>query len=63
MIVMTYTIMLYVYYQYIYIVDFQVYHDSTIDIWEFGTTVMTACIVVMLLHAAIETRSWVSKKK
>jgi len=24
---------------------------------------MSACIVVMLAHAAIETRSWVSKKK
>ncbi|KYN17848.1 putative phospholipid-transporting ATPase VA [Trachymyrmex cornetzi] len=35
-----------------------VYDDSIIDIWEFGTIIMSACIVVMLAHAAIETRSW-----
>ncbi|XP_014470184.1 PREDICTED: probable phospholipid-transporting ATPase VD [Dinoponera quadriceps] len=42
----------------IFFISEAVYHDSTIDIWEFGTTIMTECIVVMLLHAAIETRSW-----
>ncbi|EZA53782.1 hypothetical protein DMN91_011800 [Ooceraea biroi] len=42
----------------IFFITKEVYHDSTIDIWEFGTTIMTACIFVMLLHAAIETRSW-----
>lgn len=35
------------------------YYDTTIDIWEFGTNVMTCCIVVMLTHVAIEIRSWV----
>lgn len=35
-----------------------VYYDSAIDIWEFGTTVMSCCIVVMLTHVAIEVRSW-----
>ncbi|XP_066603697.1 phospholipid-transporting ATPase VD [Prorops nasuta] len=34
------------------------YHDSVVDIWEFGTTIATACIVVMLINVAIETRSW-----
>ncbi|CAL1688801.1 unnamed protein product, partial [Lasius platythorax] len=42
----------------IFFITKEVYYDSIIDIWEFGTTIMTACIVVMLLHAAIEIRSW-----
>lgn len=42
----------------IFFITKEVYHDSIIDIWEFGTTIMTACIVVMLLHAAIEIKSW-----
>ncbi|KAL0102090.1 hypothetical protein PUN28_018559 [Cardiocondyla obscurior] len=42
----------------IFFIAVEVYDDSIIDIWEFGTTIMSACIVVMLTHAAIETRSW-----
>ncbi|XP_076640988.1 phospholipid-transporting ATPase VD isoform X2 [Halictus rubicundus] len=42
----------------IFFINYSVYYDSVIDIWEFGTTVMTCCIVVMLAHVAIETRSW-----
>ncbi|XP_018406584.1 PREDICTED: probable phospholipid-transporting ATPase VA [Cyphomyrmex costatus] len=42
----------------IFFITKEVYDDSIIDIWEFGTTIMTSCIVVMLVHAAIETRSW-----
>ncbi|KAG5313503.1 AT10A ATPase, partial [Acromyrmex insinuator] len=42
----------------IFFITKEVYDDSIIDIWEFGTTIMSACIVVMLAHAAIETRSW-----
>ncbi|XP_020278795.1 probable phospholipid-transporting ATPase VD isoform X2 [Pseudomyrmex gracilis] len=42
----------------IFFITKEVYCDTIIDIWEFGSTIMTACIVVMLLHAAIETRSW-----
>ncbi|XP_015605416.1 probable phospholipid-transporting ATPase VD isoform X2 [Cephus cinctus] len=34
------------------------YHDSDVDIWEFGTTITTSCIIVMLVHVALETRSW-----
>lgn len=40
---------------------FQAYYDSDVGIWEFGTTICTACVVGQLLHLAIETRSWVSK--
>ncbi|KDR21129.1 putative phospholipid-transporting ATPase VD, partial [Zootermopsis nevadensis] len=34
------------------------YHDTDIGIWEFGTTIATSCLFVMLFHVAIETRSW-----
>ncbi|GJQ77455.1 hypothetical protein Trydic_g20852 [Trypoxylus dichotomus] len=34
------------------------YYDTTIDIFSFGTVCTTACMFVMLLHAAIEIRSW-----
>ncbi|XP_018563796.1 probable phospholipid-transporting ATPase VD isoform X2 [Anoplophora glabripennis] len=34
------------------------YNDTDIDMFEFGTTATTACMFVMLLHAAIEMRSW-----
>lgn len=34
------------------------YDDSDIDIWEFGTNCTTACMFVMLLHAALETKCW-----
>lgn len=35
------------------------YWDSTIDIWEFGTTITTSCLIAMLVHGAIEVKSWV----
>ncbi|XP_045478925.1 phospholipid-transporting ATPase VD isoform X1 [Harmonia axyridis] len=34
------------------------YADTDIDMFEFGTTMTTCCMFVMLLHASIETRSW-----
>ncbi|XP_046430258.1 phospholipid-transporting ATPase VD isoform X1 [Neodiprion fabricii] len=34
------------------------YHDSDVDIWEFGTTILTSCMISMLIYVAIETRSW-----
>lgn len=39
------------------------YADTDIDMFEFGTTVTTCCMFVMLLHASIETRSWVSSTR
>ncbi|CAK9825826.1 Probable phospholipid-transporting ATPase 7 [Anthophora retusa] len=42
----------------IFFINEGIYYDTTIDIWEFGTTVMTCCIVVMLCHVAIEIKSW-----
>ena len=44
----------------IYYVAHFAYLDSTVDIWEFGTVICTMCLFVMLLHLAIETKSWVS---
>ncbi|KAJ8679281.1 hypothetical protein QAD02_015068 [Eretmocerus hayati] len=35
-----------------------IYHDTEVDIWEFGSTITTTCIVVMLIHIGIEVRSW-----
>ncbi|KAH9638239.1 hypothetical protein HF086_013677 [Spodoptera exigua] len=37
------------------------YWDTTIDLWAFGVSCMTCCLVVMLLYVAIETRSWIRK--
>ncbi|KAJ8949862.1 hypothetical protein NQ318_010496 [Aromia moschata] len=34
------------------------YSETDVDIFEFGTTATTACMFVMVLHAAIEIRSW-----
>lgn len=36
------------------------YADSDVDIWEFGTTIITSCLITMLVHGAIEIKSWVS---
>lgn len=37
-----------------------VYHDTDVDIWEFGTTITTLCIVVTTVHICIEIKSWVN---
>lgn len=37
------------------------YADSDVDIWEFGTVQTTVCMFAMLLHVAIEIRSWVRR--
>ncbi|KAF7379150.1 hypothetical protein HZH68_016995 [Vespula germanica] len=42
----------------IFFTIFITYYDTNVDIWEFGTTITTACIFSMLLHVSIETRSW-----
>lgn len=34
------------------------YYDSTVGIWEFGTTITTCCLIVQLLHLCIECKSW-----
>ncbi|XP_060800591.1 phospholipid-transporting ATPase VA [Amyelois transitella] len=34
------------------------YGGTDVDLWEFGTCTMTACLTIMLLYVAIETRSW-----
>ncbi|KAK9300211.1 hypothetical protein QLX08_006987 [Tetragonisca angustula] len=42
----------------IFYVNEGVYYDSDIDIWEFGTTILTCSIVIVLTNIAIEIRSW-----
>ncbi|GAB6021543.1 hypothetical protein CHUAL_004143 [Chamberlinius hualienensis] len=34
------------------------YHDSNVGIWEVGTTITFACLIVQLFHLFIETKSW-----
>lgn len=36
------------------------YWDSDVGIWEFGTTIATACLITMLADCAIDIQSWVS---
>ncbi|XP_076360092.1 phospholipid-transporting ATPase VA isoform X1 [Tachypleus tridentatus] len=42
----------------IFFVPLLVFYDSNVGIWEFGSTIITACVLVQLAHIAIETRSW-----
>lgn len=36
------------------------YQNVEVGIWEFGTSLTSTCLFVNLIHAAIETKSWVS---
>lgn len=40
----------------------QVYKDSDIDIFTFGTPINTVSLFTILLHLSIEIKSWVSPK-
>ena len=42
----------------IFFIAFGTYHKSTVGIWEFGTAICTQCLLTMLLHLAIEIKSW-----
>ena len=44
----------------IFFLSFGSYHNTDTGLWEFGTSLMTTCLCVMLLHQAVETKSWVS---
>lgn len=35
------------------------YAGSSVGVWEFGTTITTSCLITMLVHGAIEIKSWV----
>lgn len=43
----------------IFFVAYGAYAGSSVDIWEFGTTITTSCLYLMLVHGAIQIRSWV----
>lgn len=41
----------------------QVYKDSDIDIFTFGTPINTVSLFTILLHLSIEIKAWVSPKR
>lgn len=43
----------------IYYLAYFTYRGSDIGIWKFGTTILSSCLVTMLLHCAIEVKTWV----
>lgn len=43
----------------IFFVAEEAYAGSTVDVWEFGTTITTSCLITMLVHGSIEIKSWV----
>ncbi|XP_052894439.1 phospholipid-transporting ATPase VD isoform X1 [Anopheles moucheti] len=44
----------------IFFVATAAYWGSDVDLWVFGTTITTSCLFTMLLHCAIEIKSWTS---
>lgn len=42
----------------IFFITLYTFWGTDIDIWSFGLCNMTACLVIMLVYVAIETRSW-----
>ncbi|XP_049888099.1 phospholipid-transporting ATPase VA [Pectinophora gossypiella] len=42
----------------IFFTNASTFWDSTVDIWVFGISNMTCCLVIMLAYVAVETRSW-----
>lgn len=38
------------------------YWGSDVDLWVFGTTITSSCLFTMLLHCAIEIKSWVCRR-
>lgn len=37
------------------------YSGSSVGVWEFGTTITASCLITMLVHGAIEIKSWVCR--
>lgn len=44
----------------IFFVAEMAYWDTTVGLWEFGTVVVSSCLITMLLHCAIEFKIWVN---
>jgi len=42
----------------IFFIAFGAYQGSDVGLWEFGTAVLTSSLCVMLIHLALETKSW-----
>lgn len=43
----------------IFFVTAKAFEETSIGIWEFGATIVSACLVTMLCHFAMEVRTWV----
>ena len=43
----------------IFFVSYGAYFNSDVGLWEFGTAIITSCLCTMLIHQAVETKSWV----
>jgi phospholipid-translocating ATPase len=43
----------------IFFISFGAYSGSDVGMFEFGTTIVVACMMTMLVHMAIEAKSWV----
>ena len=46
----------------IFFIAYGAYLRIDVGLWEFGTTLITSSLCVMLLHQAVETKSWVSRQ-
>ncbi|XP_071088418.1 phospholipid-transporting ATPase VD-like [Haliotis cracherodii] len=42
----------------LYFIAHLAYSEQNVGMWEYGTTIMTALILIILLHLGIETNSW-----
>lgn len=47
----------------IFFVAVKAYDGLDIGIWQFGATIVSACLVTMLCHFALEVRTWVSDER
>uniref|UniRef100_A0A336KFC8 Phospholipid-transporting ATPase n=1 Tax=Culicoides sonorensis TaxID=179676 RepID=A0A336KFC8_CULSO len=45
----------------IFYLPYFTYYDSDIGLWKFGTIILSSCLITMLLHCAIEVKSWTWK--
>lgn len=43
-----------------FFVTMAAYQNEEVGIWEFGTSLTSTCLFVNLIHAGVETKSWVS---
>lgn len=47
----------------IFFVAVYAFRSSDVGIWELGATIVSSCLITMLSHFALETRTWVSQRE